>query len=78
MGDHAGSVIEGLSAAAGAAVVGLSLRADLVESDLKAAHLLVDELVVVVGLLVTALLFQGDLECFAHFAGAIDFTPDAA
>jgi len=75
VGERARRVIEGLSAAAGAAVVGLSLRADLVESDLKATHLLVDELIV---LLLTALLFEGDFQGFAYFAGAIDFTPDAA
>ena len=75
MRERAGSVVERLSAAAGAAVVGLSLRADLVESDLKATHLLVDELIV---LLMTALLFESEFEGFAYFAGAIDFTPDAA
>lgn len=76
MGDHAGSVIECLSTAVGAAVVCLSLRADLVESDLEATHLLVDEFFI---LLLAALLFESsDFKSLADFAGAVDFATDAA
>lgn len=71
MRDHTGGVVEHLAATIGAVVVSLALRADLIESDLEGANLLIDDLIN--ALLMRALLDQLHFECLANFHWAVDF-----